>query len=157
DLEPKRARGLLRSLRFSNRDTDWIVHIVTCWHQLHDDIAAALNADEPVSDPRLRRWVAVCGRTVFRDFSRVAYARWLADRAFGRPAPEPRRAARAFRRGLRLAFRDPVALADLAVDGEDLVAAGIPPGPRVGAVLRALLDFVVEDPARNRRDLLLDH
>ncbi|HEX7122074.1 MAG TPA: hypothetical protein VF178_06845 [Gemmatimonadaceae bacterium] len=157
DLEPATARRMLRSLRFSNRDVDWITHVVTCWQRWHDELAAALMAPVPASDAAIRRWVAACGRTVFRDFFRVTYARWLADRAFARPAPAPARAQAVFRRGLRLAFRDPVALADLAVDGEDLVAAGIPPGPRVGEVLRALLELVVEDPSRNRRETLLEH
>jgi hypothetical protein len=33
---------------------------------------------------------------------------------------------------------------------------GCGPGPRVGAALRHLADWVLEDPARNRRDVLAD-
>ena len=36
-------------------------------------------------------------------------------------------------------------LKTLAVKGDDLLALGIPPGPRMGAVLRALLDAVVDE------------
>jgi len=32
---------------------------------------------------------------------------------------------------------------------------GIPAGPAVGTVLRRLLEFVIEDPARNTREFLL--
>jgi hypothetical protein len=43
----------------------------------------------------------------------------------------------------------PLTVSDLAVSGEDLLAAGVPRGPMMGEVLRALLDEVLEDPARN--------
>jgi putative nucleotidyltransferase with HDIG domain len=50
----------------------------------------------------------------------------------------------------------PLGLADLAVDGRDLLAeAGLPAGPWVGRYLDRLLASVVNDPRRNRRDVLL--
>jgi tRNA nucleotidyltransferase (CCA-adding enzyme) len=50
---------------------------------------------------------------------------------------------------------DPLTLKDLAVKGEDLIAAGVRPGPEVGALLGRLLDVVLEDPGRNTREDLL--
>jgi len=50
----------------------------------------------------------------------------------------------------------PHRLADLAVDGADLITAGFSEGPELGRVLRALLAEVVEDPERNRRERLLN-
>ena len=49
----------------------------------------------------------------------------------------------------------PHRLADLEVDGADLIAAGYSEGPELGRVLRTLLAEVVEDPERNRREHLL--
>ena len=50
----------------------------------------------------------------------------------------------------------PLSLADLCVTGDDLVTAvGRPPGPWVGDMLRRLLESVVNDPRRNRVDVLL--
>jgi tRNA nucleotidyltransferase/poly(A) polymerase len=49
----------------------------------------------------------------------------------------------------------PHRLSDLAVDGNDLIALGIREGPEIGRILHVLLDEVVEEPARNERDLLL--
>ena len=49
----------------------------------------------------------------------------------------------------------PHRLADLAVDGADLLALGLPQGPDVGRVLAALLDEVLDDPGRNERGALL--
>jgi hypothetical protein len=53
------------------------------------------------------------------------------------------------------AARDPLTLKDLAVHGEDLIKAGVRPGPDVGEMLQRLLGDVLEDPRRNTRDHLL--
>lgn len=50
---------------------------------------------------------------------------------------------------------DPLSRADLAITGTDLQALGAR-GPEVGRVLSALLDDVLEEPARNRREPLLE-
>jgi tRNA nucleotidyltransferase (CCA-adding enzyme) len=60
-----------------------------------------------------------------------------------------------YRRLIRTAYRDPIEIGDLQVDGEDLAAAGVPKGPELGATLKRLLDAVIEEPARNKRDELL--
>lgn len=53
------------------------------------------------------------------------------------------------------AARDPLMLKDLAVRGDDLIAAGVRPGPEVGEMLQRLLEDVLEDPSRNTRGHLL--
>ena len=62
----------------------------------------------------------------------------------------------AYRRLVRIAYRDPIALGDLAVTGSDLQEeAGVPAGPMLGQILHQLLDLVVDEPSANRRDALL--
>jgi len=53
------------------------------------------------------------------------------------------------------AAKDPLTLPELAVNGNDLIAAGVRPGPDVGEVLQRLLAEVLEDPQRNTKDYLL--
>jgi tRNA nucleotidyltransferase (CCA-adding enzyme) len=53
------------------------------------------------------------------------------------------------------AAQDPLTLKDLAVTGDDLLAAGVRPGPEVGETLERLLAEVIEDPARNTKAYLL--
>ncbi len=43
----------------------------------------------------------------------------------------------------------------LAVNGRDLMALGIPSGKELGALLNALLDTVIDDPAQNNKETLL--
>lgn len=47
-------------------------------------------------------------------------------------------------------------LKDLALNGKDLAAAGIPAGPETGKVLRELFEAVLDDPSLNERNRLLD-
>jgi hypothetical protein len=49
-----------------------------------------------------------------------------------------------------------LSLKDLAVSGDDLAGAGIPPGKTMGIILRELLDTVIADPACNTRERLLE-
>jgi tRNA nucleotidyltransferase (CCA-adding enzyme) len=50
----------------------------------------------------------------------------------------------------------PHRLADLAVDGSDLIELGYREGPELGRTLEELLDAVVEDPSLNTREQLLE-
>jgi len=61
-----------------------------------------------------------------------------------------------FRKMLMSERKNPHRLADLAVDGHDLIELGFEPGPELGKVLDGLLHDVVEDPARNTPAYLLE-
>ena len=60
-----------------------------------------------------------------------------------------------YRRAIRIAYRDAVEIADLAVNGSDLARLGIT-GPAVGQMLRKLLETVITDPASNTHEALLE-
>ncbi len=60
-----------------------------------------------------------------------------------------------FRRVVERERASPHRLADLAIGGNDLLALGFEPGPKLGETLRKLLQAVVEDPSRNTRQELL--
>ena len=50
----------------------------------------------------------------------------------------------------------PHRLADLAIDGNDLIGIGYREGPVLGAALARMLDLVIDDPGRNDRATLLE-
>ncbi len=88
----------------------------------------------------------------------VAVRRWLA--AVGPYAddlltllPAPRSLLQGVER-IRAAG-EPLTLKDLAVKGDDLIAAGVRSGPDVGETLTRLLEEVLEDPSRNTKAYLL--
>jgi len=70
------------------------------------------------------------------------------------PASAPRSPLPSVVEAIRAAG-DPLSLKELAVRGEDLITAGVRPGPDVGEMLQRLLADVLEDPGRNTRDHLL--
>ena len=52
---------------------------------------------------------------------------------------------------------DCISLKTLAVGGNDIIKPGIRPGREVGLTLARLLEMVLEDPARNTKEYLLQH
>jgi tRNA nucleotidyltransferase (CCA-adding enzyme) len=147
--------GILRSLRFSNADQAWISSIVAQYQSLKDEMREELMANAPPSDASIRRWAALAGRTRLASVLRVASARWAAERDAGESAPEARQVRSVYRRALRIAYRDPIEIGDLAVNGRDLEKIGIT-GPAVGRTLRSLLETVINDPAANSYTDLLE-
>ena len=150
----EQVRDTLKALRYSNADVNAIARMLTGCASVSALMTEALPAGVP-SDAVIRRWVAATGRTQWGLVVRLIAAQWDAARARGDAAPAPAVLHAVYRRGLRIAYRDPIELADLAVDGDDLRSAGVPGGPRLGTVLHALLAAVVEDPSLNTRDALL--
>jgi poly(A) polymerase/tRNA nucleotidyltransferase (CCA-adding enzyme) len=56
-----------------------------------------------------------------------------------------------------LAEENALHIKDLKVDGADVMREqNIPPGPRVGKVLEGLLEKVLDDPALNEHEKLLE-
>ncbi|MGH7523594.1 MAG: hypothetical protein ACREK8_04745, partial [Gemmatimonadales bacterium] len=51
--------------------------------------------------------------------------------------------------------REATSREQLAISGDDLLAAGMPSGPAIGRILEHLLDRVIDAPALNARDQLL--
>ena len=161
--DKRSAEEACRDLRFSNHDTTWIARLAEARATLGDAVDAAMLREGGVTDAELRRWAAEVGRTASASWWRLNAALWCARRAgteahdeeASRFAPSSQRVASVHRRLVRIAYRDPIELGDLQVDGEDLAVAGVPKGPELGATLRRLLDVVIEDPARNTRDELI--
>ena len=115
--------------------------------------------DSAATDSALRRFLARTGRLNLAGTARLRWARAAAD--LGPHASEDQRRAarlagiRLYRRAMRIAWRDPLTTGDLAVDGDDLRSAGVPPGRAMGETLHRLLALVLDDPAKNERETLL--
>ena len=77
-------------------------------------------------------------------------------RGKGRPADEDLAKVERFRAIVREELGSPHRLADLSVSGDDLIALGYTPGPAIGQTLQTLLQEVVDEPALNRRETLLE-
>ncbi len=145
-LDGETARNAGLALRFSRRRADWIGALADAWRRLGPGIERALDAGLAPDQAQVRRWVAAVGRTRTDAFWRIVAARQAGDARFVR---------RIYRRAIRTAFRDPVEIGDLAIDGNDIQRLGIAPGPRMREILESLLNAVLTDPSLNTPDQLM--
>src|SRR5438552_4173440 len=124
--------SLLTRLKCSNKDIER-GRAIGVWR---DEYPA------PKHLPAVRKWLSEVGE----------YADDLLALPPARTAPLSLlpKAVRSVREG-----KDPLTLKDLAVSGDDLLAAGVRPGPDVGETLQRLLAEVLEDPSRNTKPYLL--
>jgi tRNA nucleotidyltransferase (CCA-adding enzyme) len=140
------ARTAMLRLRYPNTLRDRVVRIVR-HHMFQVGKADALRA---------RRFLAKHGDELAFQLVDHKEADYRGKTGPGAtlPVDDLERLAR-FRSMLTKERRRPHRLADLAIGGNDLIEVGFRPGPDLGRVLRELLHEVVEDPARNTRDVLL--
>ena len=126
------AASLLTRLKCSNKDIER-GRAIGAWRDKYPD---------PKHLAEVRRWLSAVG-----EHADDLLALLAAQGAPHSPLPKVVEAIRA--------AKDPLALHDLAVNGNDLIAAGVRPGPGVGEALERLLADVLEDPTRNTKDQLL--
>ena len=123
----KDPASLLTRLKCSNRDIER-GRAIGAWRDKYPD---------PKNAAAVRRWLSELGE-------------YADDLLTLRPDKGLTATVRAIR-----SRSDPLTLKELAVNGQDLIGAGVRPGPDVGERLKQLLDEVLEDPSRNTKEYLL--
>jgi tRNA nucleotidyltransferase (CCA-adding enzyme) len=138
------AETLLRRLRSPRPVIDDVAHLVR--HHM-------FAADPGLSDAGLRRFLRRVGT---RHVDALFTLRRADDIGSGRSPDDP--VLIAFRARIEAEVAAAAALDRdaLAIDGDDLIRElGLRPGPRLGRVLDALVERVIDDPALNDRATLL--
>jgi tRNA nucleotidyltransferase (CCA-adding enzyme) len=145
ELSARLAEKILRRLRFPNQVVKRVGHLVA-QHMFH--------YEERWSDAAVRRFVARIGVENIPDILSLRRADQLA--MAGERFVSASLIALEKRIEEVLAKDGALSLKDLAVNGDDLMTElGIPRGPKIGIVLEALLESVLEDPGQNERERLL--
>lgn len=138
------ADQMLRALKFDNKTRERVVLLV----ERHD-------AQLPPRSQVIRRWLNRLGPETFFQLLEVKRADNMGQ------APEKVQDRLAELDEIRtkaeqiLAERQCLTLKDLAVDGRDVIAAGVESGPEVGRVLKELLERVLRGKTANTREALL--
>ena len=136
--------GILERLRFSKK----IIQKVTLFVKYH-----LFNSDpEVLSERGLRRFISRVGKENIDDLIKVRTADRIGS---GVPKAMPYR-LRYFQFLLEKVSREPIfSLKDLKIDGNDVMGTlKIEAGPKIGFVLKALLNEVFEDPSKNKKEYL---
>jgi tRNA nucleotidyltransferase (CCA-adding enzyme) len=139
------AKKIMRRLRFPSREVKKVENLVQYhMYPLHEEI----------TKKTIRRWLNRMEPENFRDFLRVRLADRHGNRRTGKGF-EP-----GFYRTVRLLreiekSREAFSMRDLAVNGKDLMKAGIQPGPGMGRILEGLLERVLDEPGLNQKNILI--
>lgn len=146
EMGAEMSRVILRRLRMDNDTTDKVCRLVR-FHDYGNGVAP---------DRRIvRRAVNKIGEDLFDDFILVKKADLLAQSMYLREEKLSNLAEwDACYREIREA-EECVSLRTLAVNGRDLIAAGLQPGRELGNILKQLLDEVLETPEKNEKDYLI--
>lgn len=144
------SKKILRRLKFDNDTIRTVSHLI----ELHDTRYA--EPGETVRERTMRRAINRIGK----DYLDLLFLLQDADLHAQNPALLPEKLryfdeARAIAEKILLKEQC-VSLKELAVDGTDLIAAGFAPGRCIGEILASLLDYVLEYPENNKRELLLE-
>jgi len=147
EVPPGEAAALLTRLRLSNARIDRTLHLA----------AAAPMPRPDAPDVDYRRWLSRVGPKRLAALGRLDLARARALASLGLGKDRRAGVAAAWRRARKIrATRPPLEVGDLELDGRGLMALGLKPGPHFGVLLEGLLDWVLEDPERNRKELLVE-
>ena len=138
------AAQILKRLRYDNHTTELVSRLVK-WH----DVAIAPEKKA------VRRAASRMGKELFPLILEVKAADLAAQSDYQRAEKQD------WLEQLRSLYEeieregDCLTIKDLAVNGRDLIQAGITPGPQLGLALQQLLEIVLEDPEKNTREYLL--
>jgi putative nucleotidyltransferase with HDIG domain len=138
------AEAILRRLRVAGDIVERVSALVR--HHM-------FAVDPAATDVAIRRFIQRVGRD---RVDALFELRRADDIGSGLAPDDPATAAFRARIDAQLAARPPLDRHALAVDGDDLMAGlRLEPGPRLGRMLDALLERVIEDPGLNDRATLL--
>jgi len=150
------TRNALRSLKFDNHTIDNVTALVR-YHDSMRDCVAARQTPPVVNKRALRRLVSAIGRERFPLLMEVNLADNLAKTEFAKETHLPALDA------VREAYEeivdadDCLTLKELELNGKDLMAMGIAPGKEIGRILGACLEWVLDEPERNKKELLTEY
>ncbi len=139
----KITKHILRDLKFPNDIIDKVTKLVR-WHMFFSDTGQ-------ISLSAVRRMVANVGKDHIWDLMDVR----ACDRiGTGRPKENPYR-LRKYHAMIEEVMRDPISVGMLKIDGKRVMeVTKEPAGPRIGYILHALLEEVLEDPTKNEPEKL---
>lgn len=137
------TKKILERMKFPVKTTEKVVKMIR-WHMFFSDT-------EMITLSAVRRMIVNVGHENIWDLMNIR----ICDRiGTGRPKENPYR-LRKYKAMVEEALRDPVSVNMLKIDGKRIMeVTHVTPGPKIGFVLHALLEEVLEDPKLNTEEYL---
>ncbi len=137
------TRETLKDLKFPVKTIEEVAKLVR-WHMFFSDT-------EQISLSAVRRIVANVGKDRIWDLMNVRNCDRIGT---GRPKENPYR-LRKYKSLIEEVMSDPISVSMLKIDGKRIMeVAQTNPGPKIGHVLHALLEEVLDDPKKNTPEYL---
>lgn len=136
------TKSILTNLRFPKESIQKVEALVR-WHMFFSD-------PDAITLSAVRRLIARVGPENMDNLVNLR----VCDRiGTGRPKAHPFR-LRKYMSMIDEAMRDPISVSMLKIDGTVIMQMGEKPGPRIGWVLHALLEEVLDEPGKNTEEYL---
>ena len=137
------ARKVMRRLKFDNDTVKKVTRLV-CYHDYRVE----------ATPKNVRRAMNRIGVELFPYYLAVRLADAKAQSAYRRREKIENIVAMRKLYQEALLNEDCITLRQLAVSGRDLMELGMQPGREVGSMLSELLEYVIDDPQRNKKEIL---
>ena len=139
----RETRKILERMKFSRVTIEKVTTLVR-WHMFFSDT-------EQISLSAVRRIIVNVGKENIWDLMNVR----ICDRiGTGRPKEDPYR-LRKYHSMIEEALRDPISVSMLKIDGKRIMeVCAMQPGPRIGNILHALFNEVLDKPELNTSEYL---
>ena len=142
------ARRIFLRFKYPNNTMDKVCHLIE-EHMFH--------YEDNWTDAAVRRFIIRAGEKNLADLYALRRADGYAQAGI-EPSPDSLLPLMEMMERVDkiLAEKNALSLGDLAVNGNDLMEAGISRGKQMGIILRELLETVLDDPKLNTKEKLLD-
>ena len=142
------ATKIMRRLKMDNKTIKTVGRLIEC----HDD----RPAQKEKTQEAVRRSVHKIGKDIYEQYLQLAYADFQGKSDYGK---EKGYDAYLYTcEQFELIMRENICTStkELEIGGRDLVAAGCPTGSVIGEILDAMLEVVLKDPEKNKKEILLE-
>jgi len=139
----KMAAQILDRLKFPKKQAEKIIKLVR-WHLFYYNVGE-------VTESSVRRLIANIGKENVEDLLKVREADRIGS---GTPKAVPYK-LRHLKFMVDKVARDPLSPKMLKINGSDLMQLlNLEPGPKIGAIISALMNEVLDDPTKNKKEYL---
>lgn len=144
EFSEKKANQIMRRLKFDNNSINYVKRLIR-WHDYRFTL----------TERSMRRSLNKIGIDIFEDLMEVMRADVLAQSSYLRKEKldELHKIHDIYNE--IISSNNCITVADMEINGNDLIDLGVEKGPMIGSILNELLNMVLDEPDLNKREILI--